>query len=139
MDGQGKGADPHRGRRGGRRVHERDGRKKEICERGRVLYTSHKAATEPRQGALPEGAAPNLKRSPPRWKQEKAPVSPGRRLFIKLLSTLTRKSMLLEDLGHNFDGRQWPWPDRGLAKTKFWFLQRDEACCLNPSILMATG
>ncbi len=50
---------------------------------GRSLYLD-KAAGGPRHGELPDGAAPNPIGGRLGWKLERAPVSPGRKLLIKI-------------------------------------------------------
>ncbi len=54
----------------------------EKTARGAGLYTFEKAAGEAMPGALPEEATPNPKGPRSAWKQERAGISPGRRLFF---------------------------------------------------------
>ena len=55
----------------------------EKTARGAGLYIFEKAAGEAMPGALPEEATPNPKGPRSAWKQKRAGISPGRRLFNK--------------------------------------------------------
>ena len=71
-------------REGGREIWKKDEGESGKTARGAGLYTLEKAAGGAMLGALPEEATLNPKGPRLAWKQERADISPRRRLLINL-------------------------------------------------------
>ena len=66
----------------GKEMWKKDEGESEKTARGAGLYTFEKAAGGAMPDALPKETAPNPKGPRLAWKQERARISPGRRLFL---------------------------------------------------------
>ncbi len=69
----------------GREMWKKDERESWKTARGAGLYSLEKAAGGAMPGALPEEATPNPTGPRLAWKQERASISPRRRLFYKYI------------------------------------------------------